>query len=1539
MRNRRTMVGALCIVMAMVLGAFAGIVYARPGGVGVSPDVGTRGEDRRLASAFDEMQRALSTEEAEQMANSEVGTASILESAPIEMTTSDGVTARPITLEESRWVAEHSTHVIEDDDGTITVSQSDSVGTRGHFPPGTVDFGGPYGGADVFEGVDLTFSVQAFDPSVIFFRYDLNGDGTFDFPSQTGCPPTGCWTTLTTFSQRFNDNFYGDIEVQGWDGISTTIQINTGDNLGQPSSYQWFLGMFGSTYRTMGYQFRAKANMDVTALGHYHYLYTLYSMQIHQVSGAVLLGTCTPTHVTLSWNWCTLATPVSLTLGTEYRISIRVNNYMTGLNHPADTDKVQFQGTYYCFSTTNPLCMPSTFWSNSFIPELDFRWRETLIIPDVAVDSALLDINNVAPSVSDVVTSPFPGLEGTPTEFSASFSDPGTDDTWESRWTFHDGTQSPWVPVTKYSGGARVLVLHSWTGDSPGIVSNVRTQCGNFCITVDEFDFGPLGLNRIPTLDELRPYNVLLVGTNWGPIPGSAAVGDRLAEYMDATGGGIVMMFAGFDTSTTWGIGGRWQSEGYAPIQRVGFIFSTSSLGTIYVPGHPIFDGVGSMGSFYRHNQLSVASGATRIADFADGRVLAAEKVSPAGNGAIAVALPWFSLSSSGDYWTVMSNAIKYASRQAPPVLKSMPIALDPYTKIYKDDEPTTTTPVDTFPVRVEVRDDDHGKLKVFSQTPLSFDDFNVVSQCSGQYYLTNVWPPGWSSSPNPYGWVCGASGLTPGRGPFIYYYYNDPLYGTGSGNSFLNTPSYDFSSYVGVKIEFYENWQANYPSGNQRGTIEASVDGGATWPFTLHELRHNDPATFIGNVVAESTDIGGYSDVRFRFHYASDDDWWWAVDNIRFTGVVGEVQDGLGVTDGLASVANVPPTASGGFPSALRTESQGLEFRGFELSDPAILEPTEWFAYAWDFDDGSAVNWQYVGSLAPPQLDVLIVHTICLGLIASTCADLNVLTSTLNSLDDVGTVATWNFINYPALPTAPSLSLMLQYDVVIVATNWAYFSYAPFDLARRQVGDRVAQYIDAGRGGALTFMAVYDLSGGNDLFSINGRYIDEDYGPFERENYLFPGATGINILDPSHDLFVKVGPNVNSMFIHPGNMPLTVGGQNAAAGRNGQLLARWMDGNPAVGVKELNNGMRTAHFGAFGRPDGADTPMLLRNAVGWVSGGIPSPKIPTFTHTWGDNGIYTVDFMAIDDDMGFVWDAGSNSPMEALPGASLSHRFVEVAVENVEPRITGGIEAFIAAEVCVRVTGQEGNTVSLDLFTDGAWTTSVSTTRMNGDPNPPTEKCGLLRIDVTAPHTFSADLTYANPEGGSNPTWLIISPWREPITPGHGTVTYKYDLETAGTTSLALPTLKQDLFAKGDGAKIDFAAEAYDPGTDDLAFAWVFGNTGLDPYLGDCVDCTYAIHVHHNSGIARTDGTLADPQHLGFTESFFDVFTNSVRSPTGTMDFRVRDTAVHAFTADQLVYFVVLIVLDDDNTRGYPSTQGFASDGVDMEFVYVNLA
>src|SRR3989454_2493461 len=685
--------------------------------------------------------------------------------------------------------------VLEDKRGSSGIH---AVPMRSAAPPraashleGKIDAGGPYGGPGTFEGDTVAFTVTVSDASIIFFRWDFNNDSVFDFPDQTGGGDTGRWTTSKTVTWRFLDDAFGDIVVEGWDGTSQRIAIRFGDNLAETPTPRFLLGY--GTY-TFAWEFTAKDDMYVVRLGRYDDVYPLFDMALWTTTGTKI-ASCTPRHVPSRWNWCNLSSYLRLTMGSEYRISIRTQSYTSAITTPPPTEHVEFGGTYYCFDPS-VLCFPGTFYSDQFIPMIDFGWRQVRIFPDAARDTAPLQVNNVAPTVSGITSDPSPSREGSSANLTANFDDPGLGDTWEFRWSFADGTNSGWRPVSKIVGGARVLILHSWTGDIVSIKPRIVEACGAFCISVDDVDFGRLGQNRVPTLDELTPYDVILVGTNL-PIPNSTAVGDRLAEFMDAassTGGGVVMMAFGPYDNDLWGIGGRWKTE-KSPLPRAGAKYVQGDLGRVYVPDHQILEGVATVTASYRQPIFSVNPGATRIADWTDGTVFAATKEDVGGR--LACGLNYFpGLSISGDYARAIANAIRDCSRRPDPVSKEMAFDLDPLAHALRDDKPMTATHQDAVPVRVEVRDDDGG----------------------------------------------------------------------------------------------------------------------------------------------------------------------------------------LGHADDTLQVENVDATIVGGFDSAERDQDGNVTFRGFRISDPALWQPTEWFARAWDFGDGTPVQWVYQGTMTPPKFDVLLLHTLCLN-------------------------------------------------------------------------------------------------------------------------------------------------------------------------------------------------------------------------------------------------------------------------------------------------------------------------------------------------------------------------------------------------------------------------------------------------------------------------------------------------------------------------------------------------------------------------------
>src|SRR3990170_814297 len=393
MKNWRTLVGALCIVFAMVLGAFAGVTYARDsGGVSASSSAGTRGDDTRLVSAQDMLQTPLTPGEAQKVASDSPESQVLASADGAQVTSPDGsAVAKHVTAQDEKAAMEKhapiTDHTVVTNDGSIRVTPV--TGTRGSFPPGTIDAGAPYAGT---EGDKVTFTVTTNNPTIIFFRYDFNNDGVFDFPSQAGAPTTGRWSTLMSVTWGFQHPYYGDVVIQGWDGVSVIVQFNTGDNLGQGTSPYWYVYPANS-----GYEFTPKATIQATQLGWYQWFsQASYSgnIRIWDTTTQATVATCSPASTTFAWVWCTLGSPVTLLVGRAYRIAehktINYYPYWMGFlgptggsppYSPPNPAKITVGNFFYTWWTGSPNAYPATDGGSTVIMMTDFKWQETLILP------------------------------------------------------------------------------------------------------------------------------------------------------------------------------------------------------------------------------------------------------------------------------------------------------------------------------------------------------------------------------------------------------------------------------------------------------------------------------------------------------------------------------------------------------------------------------------------------------------------------------------------------------------------------------------------------------------------------------------------------------------------------------------------------------------------------------------------------------------------------------------------------------------------------------------------------------------------------------------------------------------------------------------------------------------------------------------------------------------------------------------------------------------------------------------------------------
>ena len=172
-----------------------------------------------------------------------------------------------------------------------------------------------------------------------------------------------------------------------------------------------------------------------------------------------------------------------------------------------------------------------------------------------------------------------------------------------------------------------------------------------------------------PTLAQLQAYDAVLTWSN-SPWSNATAMGDVLADYVDAGGGVVVGTFA----NASIRLAGRWINGNYeAIIGGSGQTQGAAFLGTVHVPAHPIMDGVGTFNggsSSFRPTATALNPGAISIAEWSDGRVLVAENA----NGQV-VDLAMYPPSSDcrSDFWAsgtdgarLMANALLYVAGGGP---------------------------------------------------------------------------------------------------------------------------------------------------------------------------------------------------------------------------------------------------------------------------------------------------------------------------------------------------------------------------------------------------------------------------------------------------------------------------------------------------------------------------------------------------------------------------------------------------------------------------------------------------------------------------------------------------------------------------------------------------------------------------------------------------------------------------------------------------------------------------------------------------------
>lgn len=135
----------------------------------------------------------------------------------------------------------------------------------------------------------------------------------------------------------------------------------------------------------------------------------------------------------------------------------------------------------------------------------------------------------------------------------------------------------------------------------------------------------------------------------------------------------------------------------------------------------------------------------------------------------------------------------------------------------------------------------------------------------------------------------------------------NSDAGGGGSNtNTTLTSPVFSTVGYSALQVSFLHRMY--YVSGDVP-TVEVSIDGGTTWAVATTYTAAQGTATAPVTATVNLTPFVGQPNVRVRWHYVSSWEYYWAIDNVQFTGTTPTYTYAWTLVsgDGLPTATNAP--------------------------------------------------------------------------------------------------------------------------------------------------------------------------------------------------------------------------------------------------------------------------------------------------------------------------------------------------------------------------------------------------------------------------------------------------------------------------------------------------------------------------------------------------------------------------------------------------------------------------------------------------------
>jgi hypothetical protein len=185
---------------------------------------------------------------------------------------------------------------------------------------------------------------------------------------------------------------------------------------------------------------------------------------------------------------------------------------------------------------------------------------------------------------------------------------------------------------------------------------------------------------------------------------------------------------------------------------------------------------------------------------------------------------------------------------------------------------------------------------------------------------------------------------------------------------------------------------------------------------------------------------------------------------------------------------------------------------------------------------------------------------------------------SYLNSDSRFGTVTQIN-----GRYSTPTLTYMLNFDVVVVWTNYVFQN-------KVSLGNNLKSYVDLGGGVVVTCFAHHGST-----WNLGGMFQSYGYDPIFQQNSYQSGSSSIGpVLQPSHPIMQGVTSVSPGFFFRTTLL-------NAGA----QPIFYWANGYIGCAIKEIGPG-RTVGMNQWpGGDSGAHSNLIIANAAAWAAGGI----------------------------------------------------------------------------------------------------------------------------------------------------------------------------------------------------------------------------------------------------------------------------------------------------------------------------------------------